>query len=194
MDYNHHDNRAISLYDTLKNSYKPLKEQSAYYKQHGYKLDTKLSNDNQQVFYNPRENKLLFSVAGTHNLKDWGTDAYLAVGKLKDTSRYKEADRALKEAKAHYKPKDVSIAGHSLGGTISSYIAQPSDKVYTLDKGVNLGQGYRNNEKAFRTSGDVISILGSLNKNMKTLPNHNIIKDPYGSHDIEQIKDLDVFV
>jgi len=43
----------LSLYDTLHNSYKPLKDQKKFYKDKGYYLDEKLSNDNQQVLYNP---------------------------------------------------------------------------------------------------------------------------------------------
>jgi hypothetical protein len=47
---------------------------------------------------------------------------------------------------------------------IASYIAQPSDKVYTLNKGTTIGQGYRNNEKAYRTKHDIVSALSVLNK------------------------------
>ena len=36
---------------------------------------------NQQVYYNPNEKKLLMSVAGTHNLRDVGTDFMLGIGK-----------------------------------------------------------------------------------------------------------------
>ena len=58
----------------------------------GYNLDKSISNHNQQVYYNPNIKSLLFSVAGTHNLSDAGTDLYLGIGKLKDTNRCKEAD------------------------------------------------------------------------------------------------------
>jgi hypothetical protein len=61
-----------------------------------------LSNHNQQVWCHPKEKKLLYNVAGTHNLNDVGTDAFLAMGKLKDTSRYKQAGRTLEEAKQIY--------------------------------------------------------------------------------------------
>ena len=63
----------------------------------------------------------IFSVTGTHKPSDWVTNAYLSVGKLKDTSRYQESDKALKEAKAHYNPKS-SITGHSQGGATASTI------------------------------------------------------------------------
>lgn len=184
----------VPLSEALKLSYENKEKQKQGLKQYGYEYDTKFSNENQQVYYNPKKQKLLFTVSGTHNVKDIGTDLYLASGKLKDTRRYQEADKALKEAKAFYNPRKTSIAGHSLGGTISSYIAQPSDKVYTLDKGVTIGQGYRPFEKAYRTSGDVISLLGVRNKNMITLGNKDFFKNPYTSHAISNIEGQNIFV
>lgn len=183
-----------TLHEVLKLSYANKEKQQKGLTQHGYKYDSRLSNENQQVYYNPDKQKLLFTVSGTHNLKDWGTNAYLAVGRLKDTQRYKEADKTLKEAKQYYKPKETSVAGHSLGGTIGSYISQPSDRVVTLDKGVTIGQGYRKNEKAYRTSGDIVSIIGVRNKNMTTLANQNLFKNALVSHNVDNIKDKSLFV
>lgn len=184
----------VPLSEALKLSYENKEKQQNGLKQYGYNLDSRFSNENQQVYYNPKKQKLLFTVAGTHNIKDIGTDAYLALGKIKDTRRYQEADKALKEAKAFYNPRKVSVAGHSMGATISSYIAQPSDKVYTLDKGVTIGQGYRPNERAYRTSGDVVSLLGVRNKNMKTFENENLFKNALTSHNISNIENQNIFV
>ena len=39
---NYQDNRQLTLYDALKESYKPIKDQENYYKQHGYILDKSL--------------------------------------------------------------------------------------------------------------------------------------------------------
>ena len=151
-----------SLHEVIKLSYADKQKQMNGLKKNGYNYDSRLSNDNHQVYYNPNEQKMIFSVTGTHKPSDWITNAYLGLGKIKETSRYQESDKALKEAKAHYKPKNVSITGHSQGGTTASYIAQPTDNVYTLDKGTTIGQGYRNNEKAYRTKNDVVSVLGCL--------------------------------
>ena len=158
----------VKLYDAIKASYKPTDRLG----KHGnYIKDTSLSNDNQQVYNNKKKNKLLYTVAGTHNLKDVGTDAYLAAGKLKDTNRYKEAVSTLEKAKAKYKPRKVNVAGHSLGGAIAGYL--PADKITTLDKGATIGQSIAKNEKAYRTSGDAVSLLNSTSKGMKTLANPN---------------------
>ena len=161
----------IGLYDTLNSSYGDKKADSNLEKK-GYVKDKKLSNHNQQVWYNPRGKDLLVNVAGTHNLKDFGTDAYLAFGGLKSTNRYKQADKTLKEAKKFYQPKSTLVTGHSLGASIGAGITSKSDKFVGLDAGYTIGQKTRSNggnHENYRTSGDVISALGANAKNMKTL-------------------------
>ena len=46
------------------------------------------------------------SVAGTHNLRDVGTDFMLGIGKLISTSRYKEAKSTIDKAKNKYNPNN----------------------------------------------------------------------------------------
>ena len=195
MDYNHHDNRAISLYDTLKNSYKPLRQQDAFYKQHGYELDKQLSNKYQQVLYNPSENKLLYTIAGSRTPYDWlVNNPAIGLGLFKYTPRYNQSKQTLEKAKEKYHPQNTTIAGHSQAGYTAGLIAGKNDKVLTLDRATGPNNRIKSNEEAFRVKGDIVSLLSKPSRNVKTLENHNIIKDPLRSHDIEQIKDLSVFV
>jgi hypothetical protein len=190
---------SVKLYDALKSSYGDKKSQQQL-KNAGYNYDSMLSNHNQQVWYNPNTKKMLFNVAGTHNLKDWGTDLYLAFGKLKDTNRYKEAKNILNEAKRKYgNDIETKISGHSLGGAVSQYIAGKNDKVYTLDKGATIGQKTRSNENAYRTSGDIVSALNANSTRMNTLNNYNkstgfIPMDILKAHNVENIKNEEIFV
>ena len=186
-------NNNLDLYDVIKNSYKDKKKQQDAFIKNGFVFDSGLSNDNEQVYYNPKEKKLVYSVAGTHNIKDWGTDLWLAAGKLKDTNRYKEADQTLRLAKDKYKPADVTVAGHSLGGAIAGYIASKNDHVYTLDKGATIGQRVKQNENAYRTSGDVVSLLNANSTHMKTLKN-TVGSGIINSHDVDNIKNAAIFV
>ena len=161
----------INLYDALNSSYQ-IKKGDSNLEKKGYIKDNKLSNHNQQVWYNPRGKDLLVNVAGSHNLRDVGTDAYLAFGGLKSTNRYKEADKTLKEAKSKYQPKNTLVTGHSLGASIGAGITSKSDKFVGLDAGYNAGQktrSYNGKHENYRTSGDVVSLLGSGAKHMKTL-------------------------
>ena len=178
------------LRDVIKNSYAKNKAKAMK----GYNLDESLSNHNQKVYYNPNNKKLLYSLAGTHNLADVGTDIYLGVGHLKDTKRYKEAEKTLKQAKQKYNVRKALIAGHSLGGSIAGYIGNPDNgTIFTLDKGATLGQPIRKNENAYRTKGDAISFINANDANMKNLinPNQqtgNSIKDALNSHSVDNVK------
>ena len=161
---------SLNLHEVLKNSYASRNKQKGAFKNQGYVYDSNLSNDNEQVYYNPSQRKLLFSVTGTHNLRDYGTDLWLAAGKLKDTKRYQEAKNILHRAKQKYHISNATLAGHSLGGLVQ-YIGNRNDKVYTLDKGATIGQKIRSNEKAYRTSGDLVSVLNANSRRMKTFKN-----------------------
>lgn len=244
----------LSLYDSLRVGYigdenKQGKEMAKY----GYQIDKGLSNDNQQVYYNPETKKLLYNVTGSHSLQDWvNSDLKLALGVnknqgkpiiergieallpeswkkgfdrgyqnvfggFKDTTRYKEADQTLKQAKSKYGPADVTITGHSLGGRIVQDIAKKGDKVYALDAGQTIGQKVKGgeNRQIYRTAGDVVSLASAWNPHVQTLTNphlHKILpavsmvtKDPraigvagaidaYNAHNIENIKGSNIFV
>lgn len=186
----------LLLHDVLKNSYAKNKAKSMK----GYNLDESLSNHNQQVYYNPTKKSLLYSIAGTHNLSDVGTDVYLAAGHLKDTNRYKQADRTLKQAKQKYGVNKAIIAGHSLGATLSGYVGNPDvDSIYTLDKGATIGQSVRKGEHAMRSTGDLVSVLNANDPNMKNLINPNqetgrFIKDVLKAHDVGNVKYSNIHV
>ena len=81
--------RPLSLYDSLRVGYlgnenKQGKEMDKY----GYQIDKKLSNENQQVYYNPESKKLLYNVTGSHNVSDWvNSDLKLALGIRKNEGK-----------------------------------------------------------------------------------------------------------
>ena len=81
----------------------------------------------EQVYYNPSQRKLLFSVTGTHNLRDYGTDLWLAAGK------YQEAKNILHRAKQKYHISNATLAGHSLGGLVPvSYTHLTLPTIYSV--------------------------------------------------------------
>ena len=165
----------VKLETALKASYGYEKEKKKLNKK-GYILDNELSNHNEQVYYKHKKsggNKLLYTVAGTHNLSDVGTDISLGLGKLKDTKRYKEADDVLRKAKEKHRVNKATVVGHSLGGSIAGYIAGNDDDVYTLNKGATIGQPVKQNESAYRYKGDLVSILNKNSTNMNTIYNNN---------------------
>jgi hypothetical protein len=195
----------VSLYSALKNSYSSNEEAKKDMIQKGYVLDTKLSSHNQKVYFNPKTKKILYTIAGTHNIYDVGTDLYLALGKLKDTKRYKEAKKILEKARKYYPSNTgVDVVGHSLGGTIASGIGKGKDNIISYNKGATIGQKSRDNEKSIRTSGDVVSALSSLNKNTITLDRqvsnlrgavkHSQQPTFFKSHNLENLKQSGIMI
>ena len=182
---------SILLHKVLKNSYHPKPDAFK-----GYTFDNELSNHNQQVYYNPNEKdnkKLLYSVTGTHNLKDWGTSLYGALGMIKKTNRYKEAKDTLTKAKQKYNTNNATISGHSLGGQISGYIGNKDDKVLTLDKAASPFQKMRSNENSYRSKGDIVSLLNANSKRTKTIGDKQYI-NPLKAHDVDNIKDSNIYI
>ena len=155
----------------------------------GYRRDGFLSNKNEEVWWNPEKKKLLVNVAGTHNLSDVGTDVALAFGGLKKTNRYKEARSVLNQAKQKYQPESTTVSGHSLGGAIAGYIASKNDRAVTLNKGATIGKPIRPNEPAYRTPGDVVSLLNAGATRMNTLVSaQNVLNAfrPLASHGVDK--------
>lgn len=193
------DKSKVPVYDVIKSSYKSPKVQEQTMKQYGYVRDGSLSNHNEQVYYNPSTKKMIFSVTGTHNLSDWGTNLYLALGMGKSTNRYKEAHSKIREAKEKYKPTETSVTGHSQGGYTAGMISSKTDKVYTLDKAATVGQKVRNNETHYRTNGDAVSLLNANSKHTVNLKNDNLQTgilpfDAYRAHDVGNVKGKHIYV
>jgi hypothetical protein len=79
----------VSLYDALRVGYlQSERQQGEEMAKYGYVIDKALSNDNQQVYYNPTTGKMLYNVTGSHNLSDWvNSDLKLALGVHKNEGK-----------------------------------------------------------------------------------------------------------
>ena len=190
-------NSNVKLYDALKASYSDKGQQQKTMSQSGYVRDNKLSNSNEQVYFNPSQKKLLYSVAVTHNAADWGTDVALAFGHLKDTNRYREARDTLATAKTKYRT-NATVIGHSLGSTIGSYIAGPNDTFVGYNGGFTIGQKTYKNATNLRTRGDLVSLLGARTTGVHTFANKNkssnIVSNVLSAHNLENLKGSAIFV
>jgi hypothetical protein len=214
----------LTLYDALKIGYKDNEtQQGKDMSKYGYQIDKALSNDNQQVYYDPNNKKLLMNITGSHNVSDWvNSDVKLGLGKIlkpleylrpitkplglenifgdfKQTNRFRSAEDTLRKAKSKYDENQTTITGHSLGSRIAQDIARKGDTVYGLNPGNTLFQPTKANQNVYRTSGDLVSIAGSGSKNIRTLANPtkqtgNLLVDVYNAHNIDTIRDQKIFV
>jgi hypothetical protein len=186
--------KKLSLFHIVQASYGREK-----LKRFGYRLDPELSGINNKVFYNPETHKLIYTVKGTNptSLSDIYTDVQLGLGNLKSTDRYKSAHDGLRAAKLKYHVDSATVIGHSLGGSISDNITSKNDRSVTLDSGYTFGQRTRGEE--YRTSGDLVSLLGSTNKHVTTLVNPNwhtgfLPVDALLAHNPSNVKKAHIFI
>ena len=165
----------MPLHKALKLSYlDDNKKKKKLLKKYGFRLDEDLSSHNQTVAYNPNNQRMLYSVAGTHNMDDGKTDLQLAFGNLKRSKRYKEAVNTLDRAKNKYKnSKENIITGESLGGTITSYLPyDDKTRAFAVNSGYTIGQPTRTRQGRltnYRIKGDLISGLSAGHENQNTL-------------------------
>ena len=194
-------NRRLKLHKVLKLSYDNNEQHQQKMKKNGYAYDSMLSSKNEKVYYNPTQNKLLVSVAGTDKFspRDIITDVYLGLGKLQDTSRYKHAHQTILDAKKKYNVQNATLARHSMGASIISYAGSKGDTIYTLDKGATIGTKTRSRERAYRSAGDAVSALAANAKNMTTLGSNNYLKDgvvmgALKAHNVSNIKQNKIYI
>lgn len=126
---------------------------AAYHKNpeaiYGYHLDKKLSTEHSQVWV--KKDKVIVSFRGTANKSDLKTDLKI-ISLSRNDKRFKEAEELTKKLISMYGKKNISITGHSLGGTIGRYISSQT--------GIKNGV-------VFNAGASPFEIKGHVDKNVK---------------------------
>tara|TARA_R110002110_G_scaffold2708_4_gene12924 strand:+ start:2188 stop:2838 length:651 start_codon:yes stop_codon:yes gene_type:complete len=184
----------VRAYDAMKNSYASQSDQAKFGAEQGYIYDDVLSTDNSQVYYNPESGKMLYSITGTHNVSDIGTDFQLMRGRLNDTKRFKQAEDTFTLAKQKYQPKETVAYGTSLGGGIAAQL--DADRIVTLNKANAIGAKTGKREVAIRTHGDIVSVFGANAKHMNTIGGGDLYNPMtwLNSHGSHNLKGKDLFI
>jgi hypothetical protein len=121
---------------------------------YGYFVDP-LTDVEHLVLYNPSKKKVVFSVRGTDisRTEDIFTDIASAFTDIKKFNRYKKAEEKYKQVKSKFDNMPITLASHSLGGLISSVLAEPEDKIYTYNRPY-FSYPIRKNEVAISVKSD----------------------------------------
>lgn len=140
-----------------------------------YILDTELSKGPTQVFYNPKTKQSVVAHRGTEGIKDWYNNAVYALGGIKQykkTQRYKDAEKAQREAENKYGKENIDTIGHSQGGIQASLLGRDTKNIITYNTPhLHKQKGYHPEQVNIRTSRDIVS---------KTNPNiTHTINTPY---------------
>lgn len=128
----------------------------------GYEVDHSLSDQESQVYVNPKTKHVIHAVRGTANKGDVVTDGHLLVGNLQNTKRYKKESAKMKKIHAKYKKggHQVSVTGHSLGGGIADRLTK--DHSNTVDHAVTYNAG-----EDPKSVGETVMCSNPRNRNKK---------------------------
>ena len=89
---------------------------------------------------NPK--KIVVSFAGTEDLRDIVADVLMVSGMV--PKQFAHAEAFYSEIKAKYPDADIELTGHSLGGSIATYVAEINDAKATVFNAYGLGPDIKN--------------------------------------------------
>ena len=115
----------------------------------GFHLDEELSDREHKVFFNPSTKKVVVSYRGTDMrdrygiLKDVRSDYHILVGSENRDPRFKGALKQFKQASQKYKQEGYSLdtTGHSLGGSLATYVEKKFPKQVNENLSYSRGSG-----------------------------------------------------
>lgn len=176
----------------LEASYLNQKEAANKLKNLGYTYDGQLSTNESKVFVDQQGNPNI-AFRGSQRIVDdfLKSDLLQLVGLGSYDKRFQEAKRLTSMVEEKYgKPADVF--GHSLGGKLAE-VSGAKGNVYTYNKATgiaDIGKTIPKNQKDIRTSGDVVSLIGTTQKHankLKTINSKNL--NAISAH---EVKNLDI--
>lgn len=97
-----------------------------------YQYRKDLSTPSHAVYYNPKENKGIFSIKGTSSLKDVIPDLYIASGSADQNRFFNNSLQKFRDVQNQLKDTHWNIVGHSLGGTNAMYVSQKTNTPATV--------------------------------------------------------------
>jgi hypothetical protein len=159
-----------------------------------YTLDNELSDENNKVFKDDKDEDIIIAYTGTRKNEDYFTDMALAVGLGPYTSRFKNSQKLVDTVRKKYNKSHVLSIGDSLGGSNAEYVGDKTDRVITLNKGTSIfdyGKTMRPNQIDIRHKGDYISMLSKYERGGKEKLEIDDGKTGlFASHDYRNIKNL----
>ena len=162
-----------------------------------YIMDSSLSGERVQVYYNPNNMTCVVVHRGTSSAKDIYNDGMLAIGLGKYTNRFKHSENIQKEAEKKYKSLGYKIIslGHSLGSYLNNNVGNLDERI-NLNGAVSPSEFLFNNKVNKNTTNinsnyDPVSVMNRFQKDQ----NQIIIKDNQlnllNQHKISQLDKLD---
>ena len=196
--------KKLSLYKSLKIGYlRDEKRQARKLKRYGYVLDKELSNNERTVAYSPFTKKVIFIENGSSTnpimdnkqfREDWLNNAIaVPTGAFTYTPRFQEAKNTYLKAKKKYDDVSFKLIGHSQAAISVNELVGANDKGYTFNGALFTKTKDNKNVTNYRTKNDLVSAFANPN-DMRTLADSSSSQNPIAAHNIENIKQLPVFI
>jgi hypothetical protein len=158
----------IPLQVVLKATYpENLQKSREELNRYGYFIDP-LTDEEHLVLHNPVKKSVIMGIRGTNvlNTQDILTDVESAFVDIKKFNRYKKAEEKYRQVKSKFNEIPIIHASHSLGGLISSVLAQPEDFVYSYNRPY-FSYPIRKNEVAISVESDPLLLTRLKNDGTK---------------------------
>lgn len=159
-----------------------------------YKLDSQLSGQRGQVYYNEKMRKAVVVHRGTKGVQDMITDIRYTLGD-KSGRRFKHAKNIQELANAKYGKENVITAGHSLGSVLGETAVKGKDQeLITLNKPVGLadiGKTISKKQTDIKTERDPVSFLRGTQKGNAPLVIKSTSYNPLAEHSTETLGRVD---
>jgi hypothetical protein len=155
-----------------------------------YELDSQLSGQRGQVYYNAKMGKAVVVHRGTKGIQDMFTDVRYTLGD-KSGKRFKKAKDIQNKANEKYGKENVITAGHSLGSVLGETAVKGKDQeLITLNKPVGLadiGKTISKKQTDIKTERDPVSILRGTQKGNAPLVLKSKTYNPLTEHSTETL-------
>ncbi len=131
-----------------------------------YEIDKSLSGNRVQVYKKRNTNEAVVVHRGTANMKDWITDAGMALG-YESGKRFKHSEKIQNKAIEKYGKDNITTMGHSLGGRLAEKYHRGGGKIITVNKAATPRSILRvvpKNQIDIRNKNDPVSYLSKYQK------------------------------
>ena len=183
------EGKAVSvktLQQALKASYLKNKKKEGF---GDYEPVQHLTDNEAQVYYNPKTKQAIVSHRGTQGISDVMTDLAYATTGYKG-KRFKKAERVQKEAERLFGNQNISTVGHSLGSLISSEVGKDSKEIINYNKPIVPFGKKRQNEYVVKTSNDPFSFFYKDKKNPQSRTIDSKTINPFYEHSIDRLEGI----
>ena len=177
------------LRNFLSNGYKKNQANSL----DGFQRDNSLSGQRVQVYNKPDTKQTVVVHRCTQGFQDVLTDIKLAFhpSLYMKSNRFQHAKDIQQRAEDKYGKENVTTVGHSLGAKLAADVGGKSKEIITYNKPIipqEIFKQTRKNETSIRTKMDPVSILGSLNPNIKQVSTKTV--NPITAHATSQLGEI----